>query len=240
MQIIQFRAGHEFAGGAPDARGLAVVNEEIVSDDGLRRNIRLGRDQLLQADVPVEAIQGQQLLLDLDRPAFVDASVHMDGQTRDHQQVSCNIDKLCRDAAARSKHNTPGHGKRSVKPGCQERAAVQFDVQPGVLSFCPDLRILFDFQHRRVAVRRHDHKTAKIIPGNPERNDRGIVARDEIAAASLQMPQAALGQRNVAGFKKPAALPVNDMVNAGMLLNETQQFPTVPIHLSVSFSGTLF
>ena len=195
LKVVQTAGGEELSRCAPDARVLAVVEEEVVAEDVFRSCPGSIRDHLHEgvfgSDISVER---EHIFLCVVFISVVDLAVHVDGKIGDHQKVPVHIDKDGAQRAGRAVSGTvpddhPScHGERAVEPGSADHSAVTLHIQFDVVPVSLHLRILLDLERGRITVACHDTHPFHILLRDGECDQGRAVPGHKISAAFFNMP----------------------------------------------------
>ena len=206
-QVVKFGRRDKLVGPAPNARILAVNQEQIAAQDLLRLNIQLFGDQgvkvaLLKA---TSADERAQVNGSVGSKALVDATVHVDGKARNNGNLALGGKQAALNTVALAHQYATRKRQRAIEPGVVDHAAVGLGVQAQRLARAVELRHGLDLKRRRVAVRRRQLKM--VVAGNavlaPRRsqvlahlkgdNTRSIALR-VVTTARFDIPCRVLGQ----------------------------------------------
>ncbi|MNC39414.1 hypothetical protein D3C75_880720 [compost metagenome] len=160
-------------------------------------------EQGAEVDALVTRHLGQdrrQLVLRVDRPAFVGGAVEMDRQVGDDRDRQLEVDQLAFDLAVTAVGDPAGQRQVAVEPWRQQGAAIHFDAQlQEALALQLGLRL--DPQARAVGVGA-DHADAvqqRCLLAQLDGDDRRVVTGDVVTTARHCGPAVAFVQALVAG-----------------------------------------
>ncbi|MNM74350.1 hypothetical protein D3C81_861090 [compost metagenome] len=207
QQVVQAGAGDEVAVEA-DQRGiLGVVEAQLVIEHHIGVELVLTGQLLGEQGAEVDALVARdlrqdrrQLVLRVDRPAFVGGAIEVDRQVGNDRDRQLEVDQLAFDLAVTTEGHPAGQRQVTVEPRCQQCAAIHFDAQlQETLTLQLGLRL--DPQARAVGVGADHADTAvqRRLLAKLDGDDRGVVAGHVVSTAGHGGPAVALVQALVAG-----------------------------------------
>ena len=117
FQIVELRRGEVFVLRAEHRALFTQIEEQIVAENVVCIDARRLGGQLQEAALGVRAAeQGIGVHIRQQLHAVVGGAVHVDGNTRDDEQVAVDVHELRDDLSALTDDEPSGCGKRTVEP----------------------------------------------------------------------------------------------------------------------------
>ena len=206
-QVVELGRRDKLVGPAPNARILAVDQEQIAAQNLLGLNVQLFGNQGIKISLLEFAGADERAQVDgsVGSKALVNAAVHVDGKARDNSDLALGGKQAALNTVALAYQHAARECQRTVEPGVVDHAAVGLGVQAQRLARAVELGHGLNLKRRRVAVRRRQLKmvvagNAVLAPRSSQvlahlkgDNARGVALR-VITPARLDVPRRVLGQ----------------------------------------------
>ena len=149
----------------------------------------------------------------------------MNGHVWNGQDIFIHIEQTAFDGVVIFHQHASGNGKRTVKPGHVDHAAIGFDIELEIIRRSGQFRNGFDFKGRRISMRRaHLEMIAVEFLWNRERDDGAVIAFNIIISACFQIPGVFFTKQSISGIDKDRFNGRYRMEHAWTLTNELAEF----------------
>ena len=225
-KVVELRRADELAGGPPNPRRLAVIDEEVA-----REHIR-GAHAKVVGNHLVEGAGGKLACREERHEVFravelkpaVHLAVEVDGHAGNKRHVAARVVEAARHTRALADEHATGDAERAVEPGVVDHAAVGLDVEPQVIGRSLELGHGLDLEDRRVAVSGSYLEVVVVeLLADLERDDARAVAGHVVAPAGPDVPGIALRKAREARRLEPQGKLGRGMEHGGARVDEVAE-----------------
>ena len=225
-KVVELRRADELAGGPPNPRRLAVVDEEVAREHvgGLHAEV-VGNHLVEGAGGKLACREERhEVFRAVELKPAVHLAVEVDGHAGNKRHVAARVVEAARHTRALADKHATGDAERAVEPGVVDHAAVSLDVQAQVIDRALELGHRLDLELGRVPMRSRDLKVVvvELLP-DLERDDARAVARDVVAATRRDFPGVALCQARESDLAKTRGNLRGRMEHGGARVDEVAE-----------------